>query len=80
MSGVRSCNFALDRPIDAAAVSGGSVTMDGQALQHGTEWTVSEDGQTLEIVGPACDAVMAGGNHVIDASFPCGGGGGGPIG
>jgi hypothetical protein len=83
VSGVRSCNFALDRTIAPADVPTGTVTLDGAPLQHGTDWEVLEDGQTLELRGAACEQLMAGGNHVVEAEFECGGdgdGGDGPIG
>ena len=56
--------------IDPAIAAGGTVTLDGASLVFGVDWRLV-DGDTMEILGDACDLVLAGGDHQIDAEFTC---------
>jgi hypothetical protein len=71
INGVRSCVLTLDGQVDPDSASSGIVTFDGQELQQGTDWRLN-DPSTIEILGASCDALLAGGDHTIDASFECG--------
>jgi hypothetical protein len=61
--------FELDKPVDPD-IAQGSVTLDGEPLEAGTDWHLS-DGGTLELLGAACDTILAGGDHTVEATFTC---------
>lgn len=72
IGGVQSCTFALDGTVDLDRASEGTVTLDGTPLDFGTEWRLPDE-RTLELLGPACDTLLAGGQHQVKAEFECGG-------
>lgn len=69
ISGVRSCSFSMDGQVSDP--ERGTVTLDGAELDYGTEWQLS-DSTTLQLLGAACDEIMDGGDHEVQASFECG--------
>jgi hypothetical protein len=71
IGGVRSCTFALDGNVNVNDADEGTVTLDGAPLDFGTEWDLV-DSSTLQILGAACDTILAGGDHVVEAEFDCG--------
>ncbi|HTE55103.1 MAG TPA: vWA domain-containing protein [Kofleriaceae bacterium] len=71
VGGVRSCTFALDGEVDESRADEGTVTLDGDPLVFGVDWQLV-DSSTLEIVGAACDTLLAGGDHAVAAEFECG--------
>ena len=71
IAGVRSCIFTLDGQVSDEADSGGTVTFDGVELDEGTGWRLN-DASTLELLGASCDALLAGGEHTVEATFECG--------
>lgn len=71
IDGVRSCSFTLNGTVNVDRAAEGTVTLDGDALEFGVGWRMI-DGSTIELIGAACDAVLAGGEHVIEAEFACG--------
>jgi hypothetical protein len=71
ITGVRTCSFAIDGRVDLSWAAQGTVTLDGVVLEHGTQWQLSDE-STLELMGTACDELMAGGDHLVEASFTCG--------
>jgi hypothetical protein len=70
IGGVRSCSFGIEGQVDPDQAEYGTVTLDGRELTFGTEWQLS-DQSTLELLGEACAAVMAG-DHTVEAEFTCG--------
>jgi len=72
ISGVRGCSFQLDEPTSDAST--GVVTLDGRPLEQGVDWNLS-DSTTIELIGAACDEVLSGGDHQVEAVFECGSGG-----
>lgn len=70
IGGARSCEVELDAAIDPAIAAGGTVTLDGAPLVFGVDWRLV-DGDTIEILGDACEVVLAGGDHQIAAEFTC---------
>ena len=70
IGGTRTCTVELDATIDPTIAAGGTVTLDGTSLVFGVDWRLV-DGDTMEILGDACDLVLAGGDHQIDAEFTC---------
>lgn len=72
IGGVLSCDLRLSRPVDAGDVSNGIVTVNGTRLTFTTDWTVSPDGNTLHILGNACEMLKASPNATVDAEFSCG--------
>ena len=71
LSDVRTCSFSIDGQVDLSRAAEGTVTLDGVALEYGSQWQLSDE-STLELLGTACDELMAGGDHVVEASFTCG--------
>ncbi len=69
IGGVRTCTFTLDGSVTEGG-EGGTVTLDGDELEWGTDWHLLDD-HTLELLGDACEAVMAGGEHTVEAYFTC---------
>jgi hypothetical protein len=69
INGARGCVFELDTPVDPD-IAKGVVTLDGEELVLGTDWQL-RDGGTLELIGAACDAILAGGEHTVEATFTC---------
>jgi hypothetical protein len=76
VAGVRGCSFELDEPADSA--DAGTVTLDGRSLELGSEWQL-KDPSTIELLGSACDELLDGGDHAVQAVFECGDDGDGPV-
>jgi hypothetical protein len=72
IGGIRTCTFTMNGHIDPADAGSGTVTLDGMNLVFGTDWTVHADGQTLEILGGRCQAILNGTAQNLTAQFPCG--------
>ena len=70
IGGVRTCTFMLEGMVDEEHAAGGSVTLDGEELEYGTDWQLV-DPRTIELLGAACEAVLAGGEHEVEAYFTC---------
>lgn len=70
IAGVRGCSFDLDQAVADAAT--GTVTLDGRELEKDVDWQITGD-TTLELIGDACDELLDGGDHDVDAVFECGG-------
>ncbi|HEU5056898.1 MAG TPA: vWA domain-containing protein [Kofleriaceae bacterium] len=70
IGGVRTCTFTLEGMVDEEHAPGGTVTLDGEELEYGTDWQLV-DPRTIELLGAACDAVLAGGEHEVEAYFTC---------
>lgn len=71
IGGVVSCDLMITGNIDPSQAAGGTVTLDGQTLTYGTDWTLV-GGNTIELQGSACDTLKNTANPSVDASFPCG--------
>lgn len=71
INGVRSCVLSLDGAVTPEGEDSGAVSMDGQLLQQGVDWRLN-DPSTIEIIGGACDTLLAGGDHSVSATFECG--------
>ena len=71
IGGVRSCTFLLDGEVDLDRADEGTVTLDGEPLVYEVDWQLN-DPSTLEIIGPACETLLAGGQHEVEAEFECG--------
>jgi hypothetical protein len=72
IGGVLSCDLKLTGQVDPIAAQGGIVTMNGNLLTYGTDWTVDMDGVTLRILGNACNTLKASADPQVDATFECG--------
>jgi hypothetical protein len=70
LGAVRSCDIQLDANLDAEDAAAGTVTLDGQRLELGTDW-VQVDPTTIRLLGDACDLLLETGAEV-SATFPCG--------
>jgi len=66
----RTCSVDLDAAIDPTIAAAGTVTLDGAPLVFGVDWRLADE-DTIEILGAACEVVLAGGDHAIDAEFTC---------
>jgi hypothetical protein len=69
--GVISCDLTLTSAIDPAQASSGTVTINGQQLTFGTDWTLV-GGNVIRIQGAACTALKTAANPDVKAQFPCG--------
>jgi len=72
IGGVRSCTFTLDGRVDLQRADSGTVTLDGTALEYEVGWRLRDE-STLELIGAACETILAGGEHEVTAEFECGG-------
>lgn len=68
--GTRSCIFTLNGQIDPAYADMGTVTLNGQPLAYGSQWTLSSS-STLELLGSACDQIKTDPNPTLNGTFPC---------
>lgn len=71
IGGVVSCDLAITGNIDPDQAGSGTVTLNGMTLTYGQDWTLV-GGNTIELLGAACDTLKTSANPMVDASFPCG--------
>jgi hypothetical protein len=72
INGVLSCDLTLSGQVDPTQASQGTVTLNGMMLTYGTDWTVTNNGMTVQLLGAACTTLQQSTNPMVDASFPCG--------
>jgi hypothetical protein len=70
VSGIRGCQVEIEGQIDPALAADGIVILNGTQLEHGTDWQLIDD-ETVELIGAACDALLAADRVDIKAVFPC---------
>lgn len=70
VNGFVSCEFEIDGVVDIAEACQGTVLLDGVPIDCGDDWHVPEE-STLELLGDACATLQDGGDHTVQASFPC---------
>ena len=66
-----TCSFTVDGEVDLERACDGTVTLDGETLECGTQWHVP-DPSTLELLGDACETLKDGQEHDLDARWSCG--------
>jgi hypothetical protein len=66
-----SCDLLVDGIVDLEQACDGSVFLDGMQLECGTDYELP-DASTLRLLGEACATLQDGGQHNVDASWPCG--------
>lgn len=66
-----SCDLLLDGVVDLSQVCDGTVWLDGMQLECETDFELP-DASTLRLLGEACATLQDGGQHTVDASWPCG--------
>ncbi len=71
IGGVVSCEYDIDGIVDLELACEGTVTLDGETLECGVEWKMA-DPSTLQLLGGACQTLKDGGEHELDATWPCG--------
>ena len=71
INGVISCDLSLTASIDATQAMNGTLTVNGQPLQYGTDW-ILVGGNVIRVQGAACTSLKSSANPTISASFPCG--------
>jgi hypothetical protein len=71
IGGVLSCRLDLDGDVDPTQASTGSVTLNVNTLTYPTDWNLI-DPNTIELLGAACDELLASSNPTVTAVFPCG--------
>jgi hypothetical protein len=69
---VVSCDLRLSGRVNASEGPGGNVTLNGNPLAYGTDWTLDADGFTIHLLGAACTTLKTTPNAVVDATFSCG--------
>lgn len=70
IGGVVSCDLKLNGMVGDA--SNGIVTLNGMNLTYGTDWTIGADGNTLTLLGNACNTLKSSADPKVDATFSCG--------
>jgi hypothetical protein len=68
---VINCQFTINGDVVVDLACQGTVLLDGQPLECGTDWRVL-DPKTLELIGDACEVLQDGSPHSVEANFPCG--------
>lgn len=71
IGGVVSCELNINGTVDPNQASSGTVTLNGQTLTYGSDWTVV-NGTTIKLLGQACENLKSSSNPQVQASFPCG--------
>ena len=71
IGGVTSCELSISGTIDEGQAMNGNVTLNGMALQYGTDWELV-NGNIVRLLGQACTSLKSSSNPVVNASFPCG--------
>lgn len=66
-----SCELLVDGIVDLGQACDGTVLLDGVELECGVDYELP-DQSTLVLLGDACTTLQDGGNHSVDASWPCG--------
>jgi hypothetical protein len=69
--GVISCDLSLTGNIDPSQAMSGTVVVNGQTLQYGTDWILVGN-NTIRIQGNACNSLKTAVNPQVSAQFPCG--------
>ncbi len=69
--GARSCEFVVEGIVDLARADEGTVVLNSQTLEFGTEWDMLDE-STLVLLGTACDTFLTEDNVTMLANFPCG--------
>lgn len=71
IGGVVSCELTINGTVDVEQAKFGTVTLNGTQLMYGTDWEVV-NGNTIRLVGQACETLKTSSNPQVQASFPCG--------
>ncbi len=66
-----SCELVIEGEVDLEQACEGTVSLDGMELECGVDYDIPNP-TTLELMGDACDTLQDGGDHMVDASWPCG--------
>lgn len=69
--GAISCDLNLTASIDETQAMNGVVTINGNDLTYGTDWTLV-NGNVIRLMGAACDTLKSTTNPAVNAQFPCG--------
>ncbi len=70
IAGVRGCQVKMDGSIDANLEADGTVILNGTILEFNVDWRVI-DSKTIELIGAACDELLASDQVNVKAQFPC---------
>lgn len=70
IGGIRSCTFDLAGSVASADAPSGSVTLGGERLVYGSDWTMPDE-KTVMLQGEACDSLQTL-DGLLDIDFPCG--------
>jgi hypothetical protein len=72
IGGVVTCDLQLDGAITPEQAANGQVTLNGNPLAYGTDWTLIGD-DIIRLTGQACTDLMNSTNPSVVGTFPCGG-------
>ena len=70
IAGVRGCQIKVEGNIDASFGPRGTVILNGTILEFDVDWRLIDD-ETIELIGAACDELLASDQVSIKATFPC---------
>ncbi len=71
IGGVASCELEINGTVDESQAQSGQVSLDGNPLQYGTDWVLS-DPSHIKLIGQACDDLKNSANPNVQATFSCG--------
>ncbi len=72
IGGVISCDLQLSGQVDPADGPLGTLTLNGQNLTYGVDWTVDPNGLIVHLLGNACTTLKTSPNPTVNGTFPCG--------
>lgn len=72
IGGVVTCDLKLSGRVNATDGPLGHVTLNGNPLTYGTDWTLDPDGITIRLLNNACTTLKSTPNPTVDAVFACG--------
>jgi len=71
VEGQLSCELTLDGVIDQSQAASGTVTVNGEEKTFNVDWEIV-DGDTIRLIGQACDDLLNASDPTVEATFPCG--------
>lgn len=74
--GIRSCEIEVDGTVDVSKADQGTVVLNGNVLEYGSDWTMLDENTIVllgEEAGGACYEFLNTDNVSLSAEFPCGG-------
>src|SRR5262245_44138903 len=71
IGGVISCDIALNGHVDPGSAQTGAVLLNGAPLIYNVDWRIDPTGNSIHIIGDACNTLKNSANPMVDATFSC---------